>query len=133
VNKQATLDPKIKEALSHGALIDISTTGRQTGKTRRIELVFHPIEGRTYISGMPGFPRGWLANVAANPQMTFHLKGPVKADLPAKARVITDEAERRTLLAPIAKTWKRNDLDRMVEESPLIEVTFDGADGSGLK
>jgi hypothetical protein len=125
VNKQTTLDPNVKEALSHGGLIDISTTGKKSGRPRRIELVFHPIEGKTYISGMPGFPRGWLANVAANPHMTFHLKGAIKADLPAEARVITDEAERRKLLAPIAKTWKRNDLDRMVKESPLIEVSFD--------
>jgi hypothetical protein len=121
-----TLDPKIKEALSHGGLIDITTTGRNTGRPRRIEIVFHPIEGRTYISGMPGFPRSWIANLDANPHFTFHLKGPVKADLPATARIITDEAERRKLLAPIAKTWKRRDLDNMVETSPLIEVTLEG-------
>jgi hypothetical protein len=133
VNKQTTLDPKIKEALSHGGLIDITTTGRNTGKARRIEIVFHPIEGGTYISGMPGFPRSWIANLDANPHFTFHLKGPVKADLPATARIITDEAERRKLLAPIARTWKRRDLDNMVETSPLIEATFDGADGTGLK
>jgi deazaflavin-dependent oxidoreductase (nitroreductase family) len=133
VNKQTTLDPKIKEALSHGGLIDITTTGRNTGKPRRIEIVFHPIEGGTYISGMPGFPRSWIANLDANPHFTFHLKGPVKADLPATARIITDEAERRKLLAPIARSWKRRDLDNMVETSPLIEATFDGADGSGLK
>ena len=82
---------------------------------------------------MPGFPRSWIANLDANPHFTFHLKGPVKADLPATARIITDEAERRKLLAPIARTWKRRDLDNMVETSPLIEATFDGADGSGLK
>jgi hypothetical protein len=121
-----TLDPKIKEALSHGGLIDITTTGRNTGHPRRIEIVFHPIEGRTYISGMPGFPRSWIANLDANPHFTFHLKGPVNADLPATARIITDEAERRKLLAPIAKTWKRRDLDNMVETSPLIEVTLEG-------
>ena len=126
MKNQTTLNPKITEALSRGGMIDITTTGRQTGKPRRIEIVYHPIEGGIYISGMPGFPRGWLANLDANPHFTFHLKGPVKADLPATARIIKDMDERRGLLAPIAKTWKRKDLDVMVRESPLIEVTLDG-------
>ena len=130
MNKATTLDAKITEALSRGGLIDITTTGRQTGKPRRIEIVFHPIEGSLYISGMPGFPRGWLANLEANPRFTFHLKRPFSADLPATARIIQDEAERRRILAPIAKTWKRNDLDNMVRTSPLIEVTLDPASHS---
>ena len=127
MNKATTLDPKITAALARGGLIDITTTGRQTGKPRRIEIVFHPIEDRFYISGMPGFPRGWLANLETNPHFTFHLKRPFSADLPATARIIKDEAERRKILAPIAKTWKRKDLDNMVATSPLIEVTLDPA------
>lgn len=126
MNKQTALDPEIRQALSRGGVIDITTAGRQTGAPRRIEIVFHDIDRRTYISGKPGFPRGWLANLAAKPAFTFHLKGAVKADLPATARIISDKAERRRLLAPIAKTWKRNDLEVMVESSPLIEVLFDG-------
>src|ERR1700694_4604139 len=120
------LDERVQGALSRGGVIDITTLGRQTGKPRRIEIVFHNIEGRIYISGMPGFPRGWLANLAANPYFTFHLKRAVRADLAATARIIRDEAERRADLAPIAKTWKRNDLDRMIREAPLIEVTLEG-------
>jgi hypothetical protein len=126
VSKQTALDPKISQALARGGVIDISTVGRQTGQPRRIEIVFHNIDGRIYISGMPGFPRGWLANLQTNPHFTFHLKGPVRADLPATARIIRDEAERRTVLAPIAKGWRRKDLETMVGTSPLIEVTLDG-------
>ena len=126
MNKDIAIDPKIRQALLRGGLIDITTNGRQTGKPRRIEIVFHDIEGKTYISGMPGHPRGWLANLAADPHFTFHLKGPVKADLPATARVITDETERRQILVHVANTWKRKDLDFMVETSPLIEVNLDG-------
>jgi deazaflavin-dependent oxidoreductase (nitroreductase family) len=126
VNNDVKLDPKITQALSRGGVIDITTTGRQTRKPRRVEIVYHNIDGGLFISGMPGFPRGWLANLDADPHFTFHLKRGVSADLPATARIITDEAERRKLLAPIARTWKRNDLERMVVESPLIEVTLDG-------
>jgi hypothetical protein len=127
VNSQTTLDPKIAQALARGGLIDITTVGRQTGRPRRIEIVFHNIDGRLFISGMPGFPRGWLANLEANPHFTFHLKRTVSADLQATARIITSEAERRSTLGPIAQAWKRRDLEVMVRQSPLIEVTLDGA------
>ena len=48
------------------------------------------------------------------------------ADLDGTARVITDPAERRELLIPVARNWGRTDLDAMVEHSPLIEVTIPG-------
>jgi deazaflavin-dependent oxidoreductase (nitroreductase family) len=115
----------IDEALEHGHTIDITTKGRRSGKPRRLEIVFHNIDGRIYISGTP-YPskRRWLLNLEADPQFTFHLKGRTKADLPALARVIDDEAERRAILPHIARAWRRNDLERMVRYSPLIEVTF---------
>ncbi len=121
------MDDRISQALARGHTIDITTTGRKTGKPRRIEVMFHNIGGWIYISGMPGFPRSWLANLDANPQFTFHLKGAVRADLPATARVITDEQERRTILDGVARAWRRRDLETMVKTSPLVEVTIDGS------
>jgi deazaflavin-dependent oxidoreductase (nitroreductase family) len=122
-----TLDPKLRQALSNGGVIDMTTVGAKSGEPRRLEIVFHNVDGKIYISGMP-FPhkRSWLANLEKDPHFTFHLKGPVKADLPAEARVINDEAERRIVLAPIAKFWKRKDLETMVQQSPLIEVNLNG-------
>ena len=117
------LTPDVQTELSRGQLIDITTTGRQTGQPRRIELVFHNVDGRILISGRPGFPRGWVANLLADPRMTFHLKGRLTADLPARGRVVTDRAEREALLAPIAATWRTN-LTLMVASAPLVEVTF---------
>ena len=118
--------PDIAKALSEGHLVDITTTGRRSGDARRIEITFHNIDGRIYISGMPSpRRRQWLRNLDADQRFTFHLKGAVKADLPATARVIEDEAERREVLPHVARAWKRNDLEDMVRTSPLIEVTFD--------
>jgi deazaflavin-dependent oxidoreductase (nitroreductase family) len=116
----------IDEALEHGHTIDITTTGRRSRKPRRLEIVFHNIDGRIYISGTP-YPRKrrWVLNLEADPHLTFHLKGKTRADLPATARVIDDEAERRQILPHIARAWKRDDLERMVRYSPLIEVTFE--------
>jgi len=119
---------QIDAALEHGQTIDITTTGRRSGRPRRLEIVFHNIDGRIYISGTPSRRRrSWLANLEAEPRFTFHLKGRVKADLPATARIIDDEAERREVLPHVARAWGRTDLDAMVRYSPLIEVTFEDA------
>jgi hypothetical protein len=116
-------DDRVPRALARGHRIDITTTGRKSGRPRRIELVFHNIGGRIFISGRPGWPRGWIANLRADPRMTFHLKGPVVADLPATARVILDRGERERIIPPIAAGWGY-DPALMVASSPLIEVTF---------
>lgn len=115
----------IEKALSRGGLIDITTLGRRSGEARRIEIAFHNIGGRLYISGMPARRRrGWIANLEANPRFSIHLKGPVQADLPATARIISEESERREVLTHVARNWRRDDVDTMVRYSPLIEVTL---------
>ena len=62
------MDNQIKKALSKGHLIDITTIGRKTGQAHRKEIAFHNINGRIYISGLPG-PRGWYANLLSNPEL----------------------------------------------------------------
>ena len=114
----------IDSALERGQTIDITTTGRESGQPRRLEIVFHNVGGRIYISGIPSpRRRSWLANLEADPHLTFHLKGKVRADLEATARIISEEKERREVLPHIARNWGRKDLEQMVRYSPLIEVT----------
>jgi deazaflavin-dependent oxidoreductase (nitroreductase family) len=120
------MDDRIRRALSRGHTIDMTTIGRKTGQPRRIELVFHAIDGRVYISGMPGFPRSWLANIKADPAVTFHLKGPVQADLASTAHEITEPAERRRIMERVAANWGRTDVEIMMTSSPLIEVEIPG-------
>ena len=122
------MDDDVRDALERGRpLIDITTTGRRTGEQRRIEIVYHRIGGRIYISGSPVAERtrGWLLNLTDDPHFTFHLKGRVTADLPATARVITDEAERRAIFAEIVKVWTNQDVETMTLYAPLIQVTLD--------
>jgi deazaflavin-dependent oxidoreductase (nitroreductase family) len=118
--------------------VDITTTGRRSGEPRRIEIVFYRFEDAVYLSGVPGpRTRDWLANLAADPRFTFHLKNGVVADLPAEAEVITDPAERRRVLADITdqfnqrngadSPWGKAVLDEWVAGSPLAKVSF--ADG----
>src|SRR5450759_2732122 len=107
------MDDSIRRALTQGGVIEITTTGRRSGQLRRIEIVYHVIGGRIYISGMPNpdRKRSWLSNLEANPGFTFHLKGGVSADLPATARIVSDETERRAILGHVARAWNRTDLD----------------------
>jgi deazaflavin-dependent oxidoreductase (nitroreductase family) len=124
-----TMDDAIRRALSRGGVVDITTTGRRSGQPRRIEIVYHVFDGRIYISGMPSRrTRAWIRNLEANPRLMVHLKGRgAVADLPARARIITDEAERRSILTLVGAAWRRSDIDVMVAYSPLIEVTVDEA------
>ena len=124
------MDDWIRRALSRGHRIDITTTGRRSGAPRRIEIVFHNIDGRIYISGTPRADRtrAWIHNLTADPHLTFHLKRAVQADLPATARIVTDEAERRQISEWIvANAWPNQDADAMTAHAPLIEITFDEA------
>jgi deazaflavin-dependent oxidoreductase (nitroreductase family) len=125
-----TKDEAVRRLLARGGLIDITTTGRKTRRARRIEIVFHNIDGRIVISGMPRADRkrAWIINLEADPHMTVHLKGPLAADLPATARVITDPAERRAVADWIVgHAWPLMNVEAMAAYSPMIEVTLDDA------
>jgi deazaflavin-dependent oxidoreductase (nitroreductase family) len=122
------VDEVIRRALARGQVVDITTIGRRTGQPRRIEIVLHVFGSHSYISGTPSRrTRAWIHNLRADPNLTVHLKGPdATADLPATARIITDEAERRRILEQVARVWRRTDIDEMVRYAPLIEVTIAG-------
>ncbi len=129
------LDPKTQatqRVLSRGGLIDITTTGRRSGRPRRLEIVFHNMDGRIVISGMPwpGRTRAWIHNLEADPHITLHLKGPLASDLPGTARVIIDPSERRIVADWLVRhSWPRMDAASMAADSPMIEVTLDQPTG----
>jgi hypothetical protein len=82
------------------------------------------VDGRYYLSGSPG-KRSWYANLLVQPEFTFHLKGNVKADLPALAIPILDKAERRVVMARILdQLGMSSHLEAWLAGSPLMEVTF---------
>lgn len=120
------MDDSVRKALEQDRTIDITTIGRKSGIPRRIEIWFHRLGGRLYIAGTPG-PRDWYANLTANPEFTFHLKGSARADLPAKATPILDDADRRRILLPIVGKagQEASELEEWVRHSPLVEVELD--------
>lgn len=125
------MDDETTKALAQDRVIDITTVGRRTGQPRRIEIWFHRLADRYYITGTPGRPRDWYANLVAHPAFTFHLKQSAQADLPATARPVTDPAEREQvfaqLLPPIAELTRAPGQEpaAWVAGSPLVEVVFD--------
>ena len=119
-------DPAVAAALASDLVIDITTSGRASGEPRRIEIWYHVVDGRYYITGRPG-PRSWYANLLAEPKLTFHLKESAQADLPATARAVTDPEEKRRVFlnAPkLAEYINEANVQQWVEGSPLIEVVF---------
>ena len=125
------MDENTRTALYHSQVIDLTTTGRRTGRPRRIEIFLHEDDGRLFISGMPQADRtrDWIHNITADPHVVVHLKQSVSADIPATARVVTDLAERRPFIEAAAKRWGRTDVEEMLRHSPLIVLTVPDADG----
>ena len=127
------MDAAIWRAIERGLTCDITTTGRSSGLPRRIEIWYFVVDGRVYLTGTPG-PRDWLANLQADPRMTFHVKEGARADLPARAVVIDGPAERRRVMGAVMRgnAWFREqpfDLDAWVAGSPLAEVVFEEGQG----
>jgi hypothetical protein len=122
------VDPRIRRALETDRTIDITTTGRESGRPQRIEMWFHNVDGRIYLTGTPG-TRDWHANLRTHPDFTFHLKETVRADLPARATLVVDPARRRRVLARILERLDHaRELDAWVRGSPLVEVELGGPD-----
>ena len=116
------MDAKIQQALQQDRVIDITTIGRKSGQPRRIEIWFHNVNGRLFITGLPGH-RDWYANLVAHPDFTFHLKESVQADLPARAVPITETSQRREIMsAMLQKLGGDHDLEQWVANSPLVEI-----------
>ena len=115
--------------------IDITTTGARTGQPRRIEIWFHHVDGRWYLSGMPR-GRSWYANLKANPRFIVHLKHGAAFDLPAIARPVDSDTKRRVLSVVLA-LQNRSDLgtagvplqdpEEWQERSPMVEIEFEDA------
>jgi deazaflavin-dependent oxidoreductase (nitroreductase family) len=115
----------VREELADDPTVDITTTGRTSGRPRRIEIWMLDVEGRFFITGTPG-KRDWLANLVADPSLVVHLKRQAQVDLPARAEPVTDAATRRRVLEHLTARWYRTQapVDELAAAAPMVEVTF---------
>jgi deazaflavin-dependent oxidoreductase (nitroreductase family) len=116
----------VRQELRDDPTVDITTTGRRSGRPRRIEIWMLDVDGRFFITGTPG-RRDWLANLMARPNLVVHLKRRTHLDLPARAEVVGDAATRRHVLEQLNARWYRSQsaLDELVARAPMVEVIFD--------
>ena len=111
--------------------VDITTIGRKSGKPRRIEIWAHEIDGRLIIASSPG-KRSWYANLIANPRFMYHAEGSEDQGVPAVARPITSQEERRAVFARLKEVSQYWDghmeiVEDWVQRSCLVEVVLECA------
>jgi hypothetical protein len=97
---------RIRHALDHDRVVDITTIGSATASPRRIEIWFFRASGRIYLTGAPGRARSWYRNLVAHPAFTFHLKQSTRADLDATAYPIVDRESRKEILRELLAKLK---------------------------
>ena len=115
----------IRHLITKDEVVDITTIGRKTGDARRIEIRLHALDRRFYITGRPGRPRSWYANMLASPAFTLHLKQSLVRDVPCKAVPITEDKTRRHLFQMmLAQEGSMAHLvvDEWTPVAPLVEV-----------
>ncbi len=116
------LDDATIDRLAAVRTIELTTFGRRRGQPARIEIWWFQVDGRFVITGTPG-PRDWYANVVANPAVIIHVNGD---DYPGSAVPIHDPDFRRRVFTDPGVSWYRtqSELDALVSDAPMIEVTF---------
>ena len=115
----------IRHLITKDEVVDITTIGRKTGGARRIEIRLHALDQRFYITGRPGRPRSWYANMLASPAFTLHLKRSVVRDVPCKAVPITEDKARRHLFQMMLAqedSMAHLVVDEWTPVAPLVEV-----------
>jgi hypothetical protein len=115
----------IRQLLATDEVVDITTTGRKSGDARSIEIRLHALDGKLYITGRPGRPRSWYANMVATPAFTLHLKQDLKRDVPCEAIAVTEDGARRKvfeLMLAQEESMAHVDVAEWAKVAPLVEV-----------
>jgi len=119
------MDAAIVDRLAAVRTIEITTTGRRSGKPVRVEIWWFHVDGRFIITGTPG-PRDWLANLIVDPRLTVHALG---HDYPATARLVADPDFRRRFFSrpgqEIGWYLAEADYDDLVRHAPMVEVRLE--------
>ncbi len=115
------MDPAVRTALEANPVADITINKRKSGGPHRMEIWVHAFDGRVFLAGRP-VPKSWYANLLADPSLTLHVKNGATADIPMRARAITDPVERRAVF-PLIVERNNGDIEEWVAGAKLMELT----------
>ena len=113
-------------ALPPTGTCEVSTVGRRSGRTRRVEIWYVVVDGQIVLTGTPGV-RHWLANLREHPEAVLHLREPV-GDFEVVADEVMDPATRRRV---IEHAWRLQpwyaaqpySIDDWVSSAPMVTLT----------
>ena len=110
------------ERLASQSTIDLTTVGRRSGRTTRIEIWWFRFDDRFLITGTPG-RRDWLANIRADPNVIVHTS---LGDYAGTAHEIVDLLFRQRFFESPQAHWYRtqSSLDALVASAPMVEVVL---------
>lgn len=105
---------------------ELTTVGRRTGRSRRVETWFVVVDGQVVLTGTPG-RRHWLANLRERPCAVLHLREPDR-DVPVTAHEVTDGAGRLRIAeeARRLRPWYADQpysVTQWVRASPMVVLT----------
>lgn len=121
------MNEQISWAIKHDWLVDITTTGRKSGKKHTVEVLLRQIDGQVYLSNQPGAKRDWAANLLVNPEFVYHLKQSAKVAMKAKATPIYDPEDRREVYGVVlAREGRLSQVEQRVQHSNLFKIELVG-------
>jgi deazaflavin-dependent oxidoreductase (nitroreductase family) len=105
----------------------LETRGAKSGAVRRnVVIYFHDGERPTIVASKLGLPQhpAWFHNLEANPDVSF-------GEIPMRATVVTDEAERRRLWALADRVFApyaayRREAAKANREIPIVQLSERG-------
>ena len=116
------MDDAVRRDLERDLYVDITTTGRKSGRAHRVEVTCRYVDGQIYLSNNPG-PRDWAANLLAHPEFTYHVKQSVKKDFKSRATAIRDpELRRQVFTAFLTKEHRLGQLEARMQRSHLFRA-----------
>ena len=119
------MDERIKIALETDSVVDITTIGRKSGRSHRVEVNLRHVEGQIYLSNRPQNLRDWVANIIKTPVFIYHFTQSVQLDFRAEATPIHDPEVRRNLFSVILeREGLMEELEDRITYSNLFKVDF---------
>jgi deazaflavin-dependent oxidoreductase (nitroreductase family) len=107
----------------------LSTTGRQTGRSHRIEIWFAVEDGRVYLLSGGREQADWVRNLQANPRVSVEMGGETRA---GAARVLSEgtpeDLRARELL--VDKYQSGGELDEWGRTSLPVVIEFAPGEGN---